>query len=136
MQQLSAKIRTHFLSVILLLAAMPAQASINTVDLVRVKSGHIEEAVYYYEQNWKKFREDARAAGYILGYRLLVDRRLTGQETLLLITEYADEEQYARREENFALVMEASNEGGIMLLNEVEPGEFREVVDLGVFESD
>lgn len=123
---------------LLVIAALAVPATvlgaISTVDLVRVKDGKVEETLYYYENNWKRYREAALERGYIEGYRLLVDVRNPGAETVLLITEYANPAQYAAREENFARVMPA--DGTPELLNAILPGDFRAVEDLGVFESD
>ena len=110
-----------------------AAASVSTVDLVRVKNGNVEEALYYYEKNWKAYREAALERGYIEDYRLLVDARNPGAETILLVTVYETAEQYALREENFARIMPSD---GPRLLNDTQPGAFREVEDLGVFTSD
>ena len=121
------------LLVLLLLMPVAALAEIVTVDFVKVLNGNTDEAVYFYENNWKPYRAEAAKRGYISSYRLLVRRSDEGATNILLITGYASEAQYEDREANFAEVMSGSREGGPKLMNEKTPGEFREVVDGGVF---
>lgn len=113
--------------------ASPARAEVVTVDLARVKPGKLEEALYYYRENWQAFREQALDRGYISGFELLVDAREPGAETILLITRYADRHSYDAREENFAVVMPP---GGPALLNDLQPKEFVSVDFLGDYEPD
>ena len=108
-------------------------AEIVTVDFVKVLNGNTEEAVYYYEHNWKQHRINAMELGYISSYQLLVKTSGDGATDILLITGYASETQYAAREENFAIVMSNPDRDGPELLNEKPPGEFREVVDGGLY---
>lgn len=107
--------------------------TVTTVDLVRVKDGKIEETLYYYENNWAAHREKAMAAGYISGFRLLLDSTSKDAAELMLVTDYADREQHDAREENFATIMDAA--GGLKLLNDIEPGAFREITDAWTFEA-
>ena len=122
--------------VILVLLPLSAFAEVVTVDFVKVLNGNQDEAVYYYENNWKQHRIKALDRGYISSYKLLVKTSDDGQTDILLLTGYATEAQYEAREENFAVVMGESGRDGPALLNEKTPGEFREVVDGGVFDGD
>lgn len=130
-----SRIKSALSSLVLLFSSIvlpsTALATFSTVDRVVVRNGLVQEALYYYENNWKVHREAALEKGFISGFRLLVDARTPGAETLLLITDYATAEQYAQREEHFAQVMPADRRPE--LLNETPPAEFREVEDLGVF---
>ena len=112
---------------VLMLLPLSALAEIISVDFVRVLNGNQDEALYYYENNWKRYRIDAEEKGFISWYRLLARTSDDGQVDFLLMTAYPTEEHYADREANFATIMDASN--GPKLLNEKTPGEFREVID-------
>jgi hypothetical protein len=117
----------------LLLLPLSSLAETVTVDLVKVLNGNKQEAVYYYENNWKQHRIKALDRGFISSYRLLVRTSDDGNTDILLITGYASESQYEAREENFAVVMHDPQRDGPDLLNEKPPGEFREVFDGGVY---
>ena len=120
----------------LLLLPMSALAEIVTVDFVRVLNGNQQEAIYYYENNWKQHRIKALDRGYISSYKLLVRTSADGNTDILLLTGYASEAEYEAREANFAIVMRNPQRDGPVLLNQKSPGEFREVFDGGVFLSD
>ena len=120
----------------LLLLPMSALAEVVTVDFVRVLSGNQEEAVYYYENNWKQHRIKALDRGFISSYNLLVRTSDDGNTDILLITGYASESQYDSREENFTIVMADRQGGGPVLLNEKSPAEFREIIDGGLYAED
>ncbi|MEM1403902.1 MAG: hypothetical protein AAGG55_11270 [Pseudomonadota bacterium] len=131
MMLLKQSLRPSWLLIAMGLIAMPTQAGLATVDKVSIKNGNTAEATYFYEQNWRVFREEALAKGYISGFRLLESADEQGQPTLLLITEYADEAQYEGREAGFAAVMPAN--GTPKLLNSLMPRDFRAVESLGTF---
>ena len=120
----------------LLLLPLSSLAEIVTVDFVKVMGGNKQEAIYYYENNWKQHRIKALDRGYISSYRLLIRTSDDGNTDILLITGYASESQYQSREENFAVVMRDPQRDGPDLLNEKTPGEFREVFDGGVYAGD
>lgn len=130
----NALFRSLLAGICLMLSA-GAYASVSTVDRVRVLDGRVAETLYYYQNNWLVYRVAAARAGHIESYELLVDRSVAGDETLLLITVYRDREQYEAREANFAELMTAASPSGPRLLNDLRPPEFREVEDLGTFES-
>ena len=115
---------------------LSALADVVTVDFVKVLNGNKEEAVYFYENNWKKYRNVAAEKGVINDYKLLVKDSEKGDTDILLITVFESEEQYERREENFAPIMQGSRESGPALLNDKLPGEFRKVIDAGLYISD
>ena len=114
-----------------LLIPFSALAGVATVDKVSIKNGRSEESAYFYENNWRVYREKALASGYISGFRLMEGADDVGVPTLLLITEYADEAQYEAREENFAKVMPSN--GKPALLNLLIPKDFRSVESLGTY---
>ena len=100
---------------------------ISTVDFVEILNEHIEETLYYYQNNWKVLRQQAQAKNYILSFQLL-QTPVTEDNAiqLILMTTYADKEQYDRREENFEELIDA--QGELKLLNDKKPHEFRKIV--------
>ncbi|NNC70884.1 MAG: hypothetical protein HKN90_08700, partial [Flavobacteriaceae bacterium] len=44
---------------------------ISTIDFVEIIDANIEEALYYYQNNWKVLRQGALVKDYILSYQLL-----------------------------------------------------------------
>ena len=120
----------------LLVLPVSAIAEVVTVDFVRVLNGNTEEAVYFYENNWKKYRIAAVEEGVISSYKLLVKTSESGETDILLVTTYASTDQYESREENFAAIMRDARETGPTLLNDKLPNDFRDVVDGGVYSSD
>ena len=111
-------------------------AEIVAIDFVKVLNGNDEEAIYYYENNWKQYRVSALERGYISSWQLLVKTSEDGSTDILLMTGYASEAEYAAREENFAVVMQEPGRDGPALLNDKAPGEFREIIDEGLYLSD
>ena len=63
-------------------------AEVVTVDFVKVLNGNDEEAVFYYENNWKQHRIEAAKRGYISSFKLLIKTSDDGQTDILLITGY------------------------------------------------
>ena len=126
----------RILPVVFLFLPLSALADVVTVDFVKVLNGNKEEAVYFYENNWKKYRAVAVEKGVIDSYKLLVKESEKGDTDILLITVFESEEQYERREENFAPIMQGSGDSGTALLSDTLPGEFRKVIDAGVYISD
>lgn len=100
---------------------------VSTMDFVQVLNGNQEETIYYYENNWKFLREQAIVRNYIHSYQLL---KVPGAEDfsfdIILITTYENQEQYNKREENFAELIDAR--GDLRLLNEKEPAMFRKIL--------
>ncbi len=121
---------------ILMLLPISASAEIFVIDFVKVLNGNDEEAVYYYENNWKKHRLAAAKRGYISSYQLLVRTSDDGETDILLITGFASEAEYEKREENFGEVMAESRRDGPVLMNDKKPGDFRQVVDNATYVSD
>lgn len=86
---------------------------VTTIDIVKTKLDDLAEAHYFYENNWKAFRQAALTQGYITGYRMLQSEPdTTGFITLTLMTEYADSAMYQRAEEHFRPIMTAISPDG------------------------
>lgn len=99
--------------------------TVTVMDFVKVKDGHITEALFFYEHNWKLYRDTAVKRGYIQSYRMeqvLID---TAAFEIVLITEYKDSLQYSNSESNFREIITALRPGGPLLLNTLQPAEFR-----------
>lgn len=100
---------------------------ITTIETVEILNGNEEEAVYYFQNNWKQLRIKAVEKGYIHSFQLL--KTTFTEDTpfhLMLVTTYANEEQFNNREPHFSELIKASD--GLKLLNDKEPSEFRKSV--------
>jgi hypothetical protein len=96
------------------------------MDFVQVKDQHFAEAMYFYNQNWKLYREAALQKGFITGYRMVqIQRDSMAPFDLVLITEYADSAQYKQSEKNFEGIIRELRPDGPLLLNGLKPGDFR-----------
>ncbi len=100
---------------------------ISTMDFVQILGDQRAETIYYYENNWKALRDEALDQGFIHSYQLLeVPKGEDLAFDIILITTYADQAQYDGREENFRVLIDAK--GGRKLLNEKQPGQFRNII--------
>ena len=117
----------------LVFAPLTLHAEIVTIDFVKIVNDNDAEARYYYENNWKRHRVAAVEQGVIKSYQLLYRSSDDGEADILLITEYASQQQYEDREKNFEAIMSVTQAGGRRLLNDKQPAEFREIYDGGVF---
>lgn len=100
---------------------------ISSIDFVQVLNDNHEEALYYYQNNWRWLRELAVEKGYIAAYEFYqVERTKETPYDLILITVYRDKSQSDLREENFAELIELK--GDLRLINEKQPKEFRKLL--------
>lgn len=105
-----------------------SQAKISSVDFVAVVNNNHAETLYYYQNNWKVLREAAVKKDYIDSYNLLeIEPTEATPYNFILITTYANQEQYNKREAHFEELIKAS--GGLKLLNDKEPKDFRKFID-------
>lgn len=75
---------------------------IKTVDFIKILNDNETEALFFYENNWKAFREYALKKGYISSFELLKTQPDSlGDFDLILLTEYPDSNAYNRIEEHF-----------------------------------
>jgi hypothetical protein len=99
---------------------------ISQVDFVKIKSDHQAEALYFYENNWKAYRDLAIQNGTIKAYKLLIARTDSlATFDLILMTEYADSIQFKYSEENFGKIIKELRPNGPKLMNSLQPGDFR-----------
>jgi hypothetical protein len=102
------------------------QNSISTIDFVKIKNEKRNEALFFYENNWKIYRDIAIAKDFIKSYKLIsTSSDSTANFDLLLITEYKDSIQYNLREERFQKIIKEINPNGPKLLNNFKPSDFR-----------
>jgi hypothetical protein len=108
----------------------------SVIDFVRIKDSNTKEALYFYENNWKLYRDIALQKGYIKSYQLVrTQPSPTTPYHLLLITEYSDSAQFAVREERFNALIKEVRPDGPKLLNHLKPAEFRETVNAIITET-
>lgn len=97
---------------------------ITTIEFVEVLDNNKEEALFYFQNNWKVLRDKAVKRNYIHSYQLL--ETPTSDEApfqIMLITTYQNKAQHELREDNFQELVKESGE--LKLLNNKKPGEFR-----------
>jgi hypothetical protein len=102
---------------------------VSDIDFIQIKNGNKAEAMFYYENNWKKFRELALEKGYIKSYKLLTaNADSIADFHIILITEYKDYIQYHAKEDHFRLIIKELSPDGPKLLNEKKSRDFARVV--------
>ncbi|WP_179021265.1 hypothetical protein [Winogradskyella forsetii] len=100
---------------------------ITTIETVEILNGNKAEALYYFQNNWKPLRAQAEEKGYIQSYSILETSFSEATPFhFILVTTYANKAQYDNRENRFSELIKAS--GGLKLLNEKTPSEFRKSV--------
>lgn len=103
------------------------QTKVLLVDVMSINRDHKVEAVYYFENNWKLFRDEAIKLGVITGYQFY-ETDNEGRLEFVLITEFKDDEQYANSEANFEPILKKLRPNGPFMLNDVKPAVFRQTV--------
>ena len=99
---------------------------VSTIDFVKVLNDRHPEAIFYYENNWKVYRDMALERGYILSYQLIkTSADSIADFNLVLVTEYADSLQLKNSEENFQKIIKEVRPNGPRLLNDLQPKDFR-----------
>ncbi len=100
---------------------------ISIMFFIQVLNDNYEEAIFYYQNNWKVTGEMALERGLIESFQML-ETPYSGEEPfhIVLITTFKNKEIYDNREEPyFALVKEM---GPMRLLNDKKPDEFMKVL--------
>ncbi len=100
---------------------------IRIMDFVKIKPGKEQEALFFYENNWKIYREKALAKGYISHYELT---RVKASEAvnfdLILMTEFPDATALEKVEDNFQPLMKVLRPNGPVFFNELRQKDFIE----------
>lgn len=100
-----------------------------TIDFVKIKDGRRAETMYFYDYNWKPYREEALKRGIIHSYELVESVPVTTAPfDLILITRYKGEEQHKNSEKNFEPILKELRPNGPILQNAMKPDEFRQSV--------
>ena len=97
------------------------------MDFVKIKEGKKAEAMFFYENNWKIYREEAIRKKIIKSFQIVeaIPDSINNFD-LILITVYKDSAQYLRSEENFRPILAAIRPNGPALLNDLKPEAFRQ----------
>jgi len=115
------------LSLLMALNALGQSSSILTMDFVKVKNGKHQEALYFYENNWKLYRDIALQRGFIQSYRLVTTTADSLADfDIILITEYADSTHLQASEQPFQQIIKEVRTNVPRLLNEWKPADFRQ----------
>lgn len=130
--QKSGKFNTQVLTAEIdkVLAAPTTRADLQILmDFVKIKNGRRDEAMFFYENNWKVYRDEALKAGIIHSYELIDARSEanTGFD-IVLVTRYKNERQMAESEKNFEPLLKRLRPNGPVLKNDLKPADFRENV--------
>jgi len=97
------------------------------MDFVQVLQNNLEECRFYYQNNWKVLRVNAMKKGYIHSFQLLESSPTEEAPfRFILITTYANKDQFSKREAHFQELIDAK--GPLKLLNSIKPGDFRKVL--------
>lgn len=100
---------------------------IRIMDFVKIKPGKEAEALFFYENNWKIYREKALSLGYISHYELTRVKAAEGVNfDLILMTEFPDPASLEKVEDNFQPLMKELRPGGPVFLNELRQKDFIE----------
>lgn len=99
------------------------------IEFVKFKNGNGKQAEYFYENNWKPYREEAKKRNVIASFDMLpADKESAGAFDLILITRYRGKEQFDASEKGFEPILKALHPNGPALLDALKPDEFRETV--------
>jgi hypothetical protein len=102
---------------------------LETIDFIKVKDGKRDEARYYYENNWRFYRDAAVKRGVIDSFEYIdVQSDTDASFDIILITRYRGEEQYRNREKAFEPIIKELTPNGPFLKGISKPDEFRQVV--------
>lgn len=122
---------THFIFLFFIQLSAVAQSNttVTLMDFVKIKPGKTAEAMFFYENNWKPYRDLAIKKGVIQSYQIVkAQPDSVNNFDLILITVYKDSTQHAESEANFRSILTALRPNGPLLLNDVKPADFRQNV--------
>jgi thiol-disulfide isomerase/thioredoxin len=102
---------------------------ISVVEFVKVKGGKRDEARYYYENNWRAYRDAAVKRGVIDSFEYIeVAAPHNAAFDIILITRYKGEAQFKNSEKAFEPIMKELRPKGPLLKGMFKPDDFREIV--------
>lgn len=101
---------------------------IDVTEFVKVVGGNRDEARYFYENNWRVYRETAVKRGIIDSFEYIETASKDAAFDIILITRYANEEQYRNSEKAFEPILKELRPKGPLLKGTIPPDAFRQVV--------
>lgn len=122
------------------------ETTIEVSECIKVLNENLNEALFYYENNWFFFREQAFKKGYISGYEFdypsatallrqnwksfkapkeFKPSGYLGNCDISLKTIYRNAKQYKNSDDNFQNLIKSLRPSGPKLLNQLKPSEFR-----------
>ncbi len=110
------------------------QSKVAVLEFVEILDGQIEEAMYYYENNWKRLREIAIKRGDIDDFKIMMDSSDSSSIKLYLYTEFPGKYALEKSEERFGHIIQEVSSKGPKLLNDIPPSEFRKNIDTKILE--
>ena len=103
-----------------------AYSQVSTIELVKILNNHKADAIYFYENNWKKFREKALEDHQISSYNLFINNEnVDAPFDIILITNFADSIALQNSEVVFQKIINEIRPNGPLLLTEKKPNDFR-----------
>jgi len=104
-----------------------ADNRITSLDFVQILNDNREEAIYYYQNNWKVLRDWALEEKIISSYEFFQTDSTPDQPfDFVLRTTYPDSALFAAREENFQRLIRRKGES--RLKNKLQPSDFRKIL--------
>ncbi|MBK9214391.1 MAG: redoxin domain-containing protein [Chloracidobacterium sp.] len=102
---------------------------ISVVEFIKVKGGKRDEARYFYENNWRAYRDVAAKRGVIESFEYIeIVAPHNAAFDIILITRYKDAAQFTNSEKAFGPIMKELRPKGPLLKGTFAPDEFREIV--------
>lgn len=109
--------------------------TVMVMDFVKIKEGKSKEALFFYENNWKLYREEALKKKYITAYQIVkTPADSLANFDLILITEYASRADHQNSEKNFEPILKQLRPNGPKMLNNLKPDDFRQNVFVKIAE--
>ncbi len=100
---------------------------VTVIEFIEILDDQKEEALYYYQNNWKLLRIAAKKKNYIHSFQLMeISYSDELPAHLLLLTNFENKEQYNQAENKFKIIL--NEHGSMRLLNMKKPEEFRKNV--------
>ncbi|MEP6946550.1 MAG: redoxin domain-containing protein [Acidobacteriota bacterium] len=100
-----------------------------TIDFIKIKDGRRDDARYYYENNWRFFRDAAVKRGVVDSYEYIdATSEKDAAFDIILITRYRGEEQFRNSEKGFEPIIKELTPNGPFLRGTSKPDDFRQVV--------
>jgi hypothetical protein len=99
------------------------------IDFVKCRADHRAEMLFYYQNNWKVYRDSMLERGFISAYEILETKAdSAGNFDLILMTCYPDSMAWKESEAHFAPIMKAIRPDTSLLLNDLKANDFRSLV--------